>query len=152
MVIKECVARATEILKNAGIDTCVLDARVLMCNTLGKDDIYIAVNGDKAVSKNDEERFFALVGRRALYEPVAYITGEKEFMSLMFFVGLSKVVSKASELTAQKDFYFVAEKLFCPFRIGYVFDNYVCVGFFRILLDIGVIRNRHGFQPLIYCG
>lgn len=94
MVIKECVARATEILKNAGIDTCVLDARVLMCNTLGKDDIYIAVNGDKAVSKNDEERFFALVGRRALYEPVAYITGEKEFMSLMFFVDKNVLIPR----------------------------------------------------------
>lgn len=94
MVIKECVARATEILKNASIDTCVLDARVLMCNTLGKDDIYIAVNGDKAVSKNDEERFFALVGRRALYEPVAYITGEKEFMSLMFFVDKNVLIPR----------------------------------------------------------
>lgn len=94
MVIKECVARATEILKNAGIDTCVLDARVLMCNTLGKDDIYIAVNGDKAVSKSDEERFFALVGRRALYEPVAYITGEKEFMSLMFFVDKNVLIPR----------------------------------------------------------
>lgn len=94
MVIKECVARATEILKNAGIDTCVLDARVLACNTLGKDDIYIAVNGDKAVSKNDEERFFALVGRRALYEPVAYITGEKEFMSLMFFVDKNVLIPR----------------------------------------------------------
>lgn len=86
MVIKECVLKATEILKEADIETCALDARVLMCKALGKNDVYIAVNGDEAVRKSDEEKFFALVKRRTDLEPVAYIVGEKEFMSLSFYV------------------------------------------------------------------
>lgn len=86
MVIRECILKGTEILRASGAETAALDARVLMCYILDKDDVYVVLKSDEQVDKDNEERYFCFVKRRAKGEPVAYITGEKEFMSLKFCV------------------------------------------------------------------
>ncbi len=86
MVIKDCILKASEILKASGTDTPVLDARVLLCHCLQKNEIYVITNPDAEITESDCEHFFELVHRRAEHEPIAYITGEKEFMSLVFYV------------------------------------------------------------------
>jgi len=94
MVIRECILKATEILRASGADTAALDARVLIAAVLDKNDVYIITNPDVNLNQNDEERFFEYVKRRAEGEPVAYIVGEKEFMSLMFYVDDSVLIPR----------------------------------------------------------
>ncbi len=67
-------------------ETPQLDARILLKHVLGVDDAVLIANAHVALSENDHSRYFGLLNRRAVSEPVAYITGEKEFWSLSFKV------------------------------------------------------------------
>lgn len=64
-------------------DTARLDAEVLMAHALGvsRSDVLLRHMGDESPT-----RFDALVERRALHEPVAYITGTQEFYGRTFQV------------------------------------------------------------------
>ena len=59
-----------------------LESEVLLCHVLGVDRAWLYANGDRALPGRDEDRFRALLRRRAAGEPVAYLTGVREFWSL----------------------------------------------------------------------
>jgi release factor glutamine methyltransferase len=61
-----------------------LDARVLAQFALGWDAACLLTHDDEPGPPGFPERFDALVERRARREPIAYVTGEKEFWSLAF--------------------------------------------------------------------
>ena len=63
-----------------------LDAEVLLADVLGLDRIHLYVNFDRPLEEAEVDRYRQAVIRRAQRVPVAYITGEKEFMSLPFSV------------------------------------------------------------------
>lgn len=94
MVIKDCILKASEFLRASGTDTPALDARVLLCYVLEKSDVYLMTNPDEEISKDAETHFFLLVNRRAEDEPIAYITGEKEFMSHKFYVDSNVLIPR----------------------------------------------------------
>src|SRR5574340_32567 len=73
-----------EILRAARIDP--LDARVLLQSVLGVTHAYLVAHPGRAVAGDQLDRYFALAARRAAGEPVAYLTGEREFFSLGFKV------------------------------------------------------------------
>jgi release factor glutamine methyltransferase len=58
------------------------DAEILLAHSLGLRRIDLYVQYDKPLTGEELARFRELVRRRAGREPVAYITGEKEFWSL----------------------------------------------------------------------
>ena len=86
MVIAELLAGGIRALQEAGIESSRLDAEVLLCHLLQKERIYLLLHKDEAVSEEISRAFMDVIGRRQKNEPVAYITGEKEFMSLSFAV------------------------------------------------------------------
>ncbi|MBR2476915.1 MAG: peptide chain release factor N(5)-glutamine methyltransferase [Clostridia bacterium] len=94
MVIRDCILKALDILRASGVENPTLDARVLLCHAIGEDNVYLALNPDAEVSKSDEETFFKVVSRRANHEPVAYITGNKEFMSMDFYVDSNVLIPR----------------------------------------------------------
>ena len=59
-----------------------LDADLLMQNCLGKSLGWILTHGDEPLRVRDEQHFRRCVERRHRGEPLAYITGYKEFWSL----------------------------------------------------------------------
>lgn len=59
-----------------------LDTEVLLAHALGKPRSWLFAHGDALIGPEDQRRFNALMARRALGEPVAYLTGEREFWSL----------------------------------------------------------------------
>jgi len=63
-------------------DSPRLDAQVLLCFVLDKPETYLLTWPEKLLPKSEVNAFFALIKRRAAGEPVAYITGVKEFWSL----------------------------------------------------------------------
>lgn len=73
-----------EILKTARIDP--LDARVLLQSVLGVTHAFLATHPGHAVAGDQLDRYLALVAHRAAGEPVAYLTGGREFFSLDFKV------------------------------------------------------------------
>ncbi|MDN3522448.1 peptide chain release factor N(5)-glutamine methyltransferase [Halomonas ramblicola] len=69
-------------LAAAGSPSPRLDAEVLLCHVLGVDRTWLYTWGDRAAGEDQAERFVALLARRAAGEPVAYLTGEREFWGL----------------------------------------------------------------------
>lgn len=83
--VRAALARATQLLRAAAIESARLDARVLLGQSLGISPE--AVLAADALSDSQRDRFEVLVARRAAREPLAYITGVREFWSLPFAVG-----------------------------------------------------------------
>lgn len=67
-----------------GIVSPRLDAEVLLAHALGVERLYLYLNRDRPLSSAERERYRSLVGRRARREPLALITGTKEFWSIPF--------------------------------------------------------------------
>lgn len=84
--IGELLIYGNEQLKEAEIDTYILDCQLLLTKVLNKDKIYLILNKDEEVSKINENRFKALVKKRKEKMPMAYILKDVEFMGLDFYV------------------------------------------------------------------
>ncbi|MCX2727308.1 peptide chain release factor N(5)-glutamine methyltransferase [Thermomicrobium sp. 4228-Ro] len=82
---REVLQSATERLRASGIESARLDAEVLLCHTLGIDrtELYRRLPESLAVPLDE---YWQLVERRARGEPVAYLTGHREFYGLDFIV------------------------------------------------------------------
>jgi release factor glutamine methyltransferase len=77
-------ANISELLRTPGLDA--LDARVLLRTALGTSDAHLAAHPERVPEERARARFMAWAERRRAGEPVAYITGEREFYSLAFKV------------------------------------------------------------------
>ncbi len=81
------VKRATEILKERGSKSPRLDAELLLVHSLKlRDRVELYLNFDRPLTEREVEDYRQLVKRRAKGEPVAYITGKKEFFGFEFKV------------------------------------------------------------------
>jgi len=77
-----------------GVDSPRLDAEVLLAHCLGVDRLALYLDMDRPLDTDEKRQFRALVGRRRDREPVAYITGLREFWSLSFSVDSSVLVPR----------------------------------------------------------
>jgi release factor glutamine methyltransferase len=71
-------------LQDIGIDNPRLDAEVLLAHTLSIDRVALYRNPESLLDSTERRRYAALIERRVQREPVAYITGYKEFSSRNF--------------------------------------------------------------------
>ncbi|MFW6381123.1 MAG: peptide chain release factor N(5)-glutamine methyltransferase [Bacillota bacterium] len=86
MNIKELLASTESFFEKHDIPNPRLDAEVLLADLLGMDRIDLYVKFDYPLRQQELDRFRERVKRRAYREPVAYIIGQTEFMSLEFRV------------------------------------------------------------------
>jgi release factor glutamine methyltransferase len=86
--VHERIAAARAVLVRAGLppDEAALDAEVLARHALGWDRAALLVRGREGLPAGFADAYAALVDRRAAREPVALITGHREFWGLDFFV------------------------------------------------------------------
>ncbi|HUK41219.1 MAG TPA: peptide chain release factor N(5)-glutamine methyltransferase [Candidatus Acidoferrales bacterium] len=84
--VRHALAEAAQFLTHAGIESARLDAEVLLGHALGMERAELYIRRDSALTCDDGKRFQELLARRAKSEPVAYITGHKEFWSLDLMV------------------------------------------------------------------
>src|SRR5262245_13829888 len=71
-------------LRTTGIEPA--DARALLRAALGVGEAYLATHPEQVLTREQGDRFADWLQRRRGGEPVAYITGEREFYSLAFKV------------------------------------------------------------------
>lgn len=78
------IADARRRFRAAGIerDEAALDARLLAQRLLGWDAARLMTHGDEAASPEFTHEYEGLVARRVFREPLAYITGSREFWNL----------------------------------------------------------------------
>ena len=84
--IGELLIYGNQQLKEAEIDTYILDCQLLLTKVLNKDKIYLILNKDEEVSKLNENKFKQLIKKRKEKMPMAYILKDVEFMGLDFYV------------------------------------------------------------------
>jgi len=84
--VRRVLMDSSQFLRDAGIESACLDAEVLLGHALDKEKADIYLGMESTLNDIDEEIFRELLTRRAKGEPVAYITGHKEFWSLDFVV------------------------------------------------------------------
>jgi release factor glutamine methyltransferase len=93
--IREYVASASDRLRAAGIDAGAnLDARLLAQHVLGWDVTRLLTSAGDVPPNTFPAAFEALVARRAAREPIAYITGRKEFWHLQFEVSPAVLIPR----------------------------------------------------------
>lgn len=90
------VQTAAQRLADAGCDTPRLDAELLLGFVLGVDRARLVLDAADRLSPVDERAFDGVVARRVAREPVAYITGVREFRRLALAVD-SRVLIPRSE-------------------------------------------------------
>jgi release factor glutamine methyltransferase len=86
VTLRGVLEQGTRQLCRAGVDSASLDAGVLLRHVLGLEQGEIFLRLEERLSLRDQEEFQQLLDRRAAREPLAYITGHKEFWSLDFIV------------------------------------------------------------------
>ncbi len=69
-----------------GNGAAIIEARVLLRHVLGRDDGYLIAHADQALTAGQQTAFEALAARRRCGEPIAYLTGRREFYGLEFRV------------------------------------------------------------------
>ncbi len=76
----------TEYFGKHQIENPHLEAEILLAHTLNSERIKLYIDFEKVIDKNTLATFKGYITRRAKGEPSAYITGNKQFMSLNFIV------------------------------------------------------------------
>ena len=80
--IKDITAR----LADAGIESARLDCEVLVAHALDLEKYKLITDSCRNLASDEIKKIEKMVKRRLNFEPVAYITGTKEFYSLDFIV------------------------------------------------------------------
>lgn len=91
---QETVRAGANRLRQAGSDTPDLDAEVIMRHLLGWDRTAYLVRRREELDDTIRDAFWALIRRREGREPIAYITGHREFLGLDLAVGPGALVPR----------------------------------------------------------
>ncbi len=94
MTIQKTLLWSEKILKQKNILTAQLDAEILLGFVLNKKREWLIVHSDDKIAARDFHKYQRLILRRAKQEPVAYITGKKEFYGLEFKVNKSVLIPR----------------------------------------------------------
>ncbi|MDD3862172.1 MAG: hypothetical protein PHP74_04795, partial [Candidatus Gracilibacteria bacterium] len=94
-------------------DTSILDAEVLLCYALGETKEYLFAHANDEVSdENLEKLYIRYLDRVKKGEPIAYITGEKEFFGLNFLVNNNVLVPRPeTEMLVERVLGFMNENI-----------------------------------------
>ena len=97
----------------ASSPSAALDADVLLQALLGKDKTFVLLNRDYELASDQEERLKEWTAARAQGLPVAYITGQKEFYGLSFYVNKSVLIPKAdTEILVARAIEVLSDKIY----------------------------------------
>ena len=86
MNIRQAILNAHKVLSKNQIKSAGIDCEILLSKVLQKDRKYVILNSDKELNEKNISDFKDLIIKRSLSEPVAYLTGMKDFWKYSFFV------------------------------------------------------------------
>src|SRR5258708_16173113 len=84
--IRQALEQGTLTLTQAGQPHARLDAQVLLSHVLNVERSMLYAYPERTLTAEEEQQYLTLIERRTHGEPVAYLTGHKEFYGLDFLV------------------------------------------------------------------
>lgn len=84
--LKTWLSEASAALSGAGIPSARLDAELLLAHVLKKNRTWLIAHNDEFLSDISQAELAKLITRRQTREPIAYLTGKKEFYGREFAV------------------------------------------------------------------
>jgi len=111
MILEKTINRASQILKDHNIRTHQLDAQIILSDIMKVKREILITNNKATISKLVIKRYHSAIQRRIKREPVAYITGKKEFWNDDFIINKSTLVPRPeTELVIYKVISFFKNK------------------------------------------
>lgn len=92
--IRQALVRSTIYLQAEGLPDPRLSAELLLGSVLGLDRLGLLLSFDQILRESERRSFEEKVLRRARHEPIAYLTGQKEFWSLDFEVNPNVLIPR----------------------------------------------------------
>ena len=103
MTLRQALKKAEHTLSAADIDDALLESEVLLMHFLKIDRVKLYTDIDSELTSQQYEEYLVLVQRRLNGEPSAYITGNREFYGLDFFVNPDVLIPRPeTELLVEK--------------------------------------------------
>jgi release factor glutamine methyltransferase len=87
MTVLEAIKKSSDYFDRKGYSSPRLDAEILLAQVLGWRRLDLYLHFDMKLTDDQIDKYRQYVQRRGEGEPVAYITGKKEFLGLEFVVG-----------------------------------------------------------------
>lgn len=84
VTIKESLEYGVKNLIN--VRTPLLDAEVLLCSIIKKDRLYLLINKNNLLTKEQHSKYMEYIEKRKCGVPIQYIVSNQEFMGMDFFV------------------------------------------------------------------
>jgi len=109
--IARLISWITSYFKEKKLDNPRLAAELILCDILGKDRVYLYTNFDQPLSEEELAELRKNVKRRASYEPVAYIIGERSFFEFDFKVNKDVLIPRPdTEILLESALKYLREK------------------------------------------
>ncbi|NLY56191.1 MAG: peptide chain release factor N(5)-glutamine methyltransferase [Firmicutes bacterium] len=94
LTIGAAIEKTTAYFTSKGIPSARLDAELLLAHILGLDRVGLYVNYDRPLTSGEIDAYRAVIARRGAREPLAYITGHKEFYGLDLLVNPAVLIPR----------------------------------------------------------
>jgi release factor glutamine methyltransferase len=135
--IQKLLGWVTEYFTGKGVDAPRLSAEWLLCYVLGLKRIELYTQFNKVIGQEQLSRLHELVKRAGAHEPIAYITGKKEFYSLEFEITKDCLIPRPeTELLVERAIEFLRT------RTGEQFICDLCTG--SGCVAVAIARNFAG--------
>jgi len=113
----EALQLATAWLRAAGSETPALDAQTLLAHVTSAPRVTLLAYPERALAPDQAAAYAGLVARRAAQEPVAYLTGRREFMGLEFHTDRRALIPRPeTELLVEAALREIRQRLSDPAR------------------------------------
>lgn len=96
---KELLSHAAALLKKAGIENPLLEARMLLQHTLGGISIEEFITYQKPINRTAQKKFEKLIVKRQKHLPIAYIINTSQFYNLEFYITPQILIPKSDSET-----------------------------------------------------
>lgn len=94
MIVRDILNEATRTFEAAGIPSARLDAEVLLSFALGREKLEFLKNPEKIINEEQLSFYRKFIVRRLQGEPVAYITGFKNFWTFTLKVNKDVLIPR----------------------------------------------------------
>jgi len=94
MILENTINEASKTLKHHNIESHNLDAQILLAEIMGVSREFLISRSKTYLTKEVRQKYYNAIKRRIKNEPIAYITGKREFWSHDFLVNSFTLVPR----------------------------------------------------------